>query len=282
MSTESCLLTNFIHNNNIVSSCDFIHERINRGKVIYEVLRVINGIPLFYQEHIDRFINSISNSGLEITISKKSIALRIKALIESNKLEEGNIRFQCSFTNNNQTTFSAWVTPFFYPGKDLYITGASLTTIFAQREKPNIKVHNPGLKNDVSTHIRKNGIYEVLLANKDGFITEGSRSNIFFVKDDSIFTPTTSSVLPGITRRKVIEIAKNSDINCEELNIKLDSLSSFEGAFITGTSPKVLPVKNIDEVSFNPENPTINMIMNEYNSMVKEDIESFKWERYIK
>ncbi len=281
MSTESCLLTNFIHNNNIVSSCDFIPERLNRGKVIYEVIRVINGIPLFYQEHIERFINSITNSGLEITLSTKSIALRIKALIESNKLDEGNIRFQFSFTES-KNTFSAWVVPFFYPGEDLYETGASLSTIVAQRENPSIKVYNPRLKNDVSKRIRKNGIYEILLTNKDEFITEGSRSNIFFVKNDSIFTPTTSSVLPGITRRKVIEIVKNSGINCEELNINLDSLSLFDGAFITGTSPKVLPVKNINEVSFAPENPTIKAIMDKYDSLVKEDIDSFSWERYIK
>ena len=282
MNPESSLLTNFIYNNDIVSTCDFIPELLNKGKVIYEVLRVIKGVPLFYEEHIERFIDSITNSGLEITLSTKSIALRIKALIESNKLDEGNIRFQLSFVNDEQKIFSAWVTPFFYPGKDLYITGASLTTIFAQRDKPNIKVYNPGLKDDISTRIRKNGIYEVLLVSKDGFITEGSRSNIFFVKDNKIFTPTTSSVLPGITRLKVINISKNSGIDCKKQNINLDSLSSFDGAFITGTSPKVLPVKNIDLVFFNPNNPTIKTIMNEYNSIVKKDIESFSWTRFIK
>ena len=282
MTPESCLLTNFIYNNNIVSTCDFIPDRLNRGKVIYEVLRVINGIPLFYKEHIQRCTGSLTNSGLKITLSTKSIALRIKALIESNKLEEGNIRFQISFAEGDETIFSAWVTPFFYPGKELYQTGASLSSIVGQRKNPNIKVYNPGLKNDISKRIRKNGIYEILLASTDGLITEGSRSNIFFVKDNSIYTPTTSSVLPGITRLKVIEIAKKSNVNCEELNINLNSLPLYDSAFITGTSPKVLPVKKIDDVFFNPKNITVKTFMKEYNTLVKKDIESFSWACNIK
>ncbi len=282
MSTESCLLTNFIHNNNIVSSCDFIPEKLNNGKVIYEVIRVINGVPLFYREHIERFLKSINNSGFEIKLTPKSIALRIKALVESNKLEEGNIRFQISFTDDFENTFSAWVSPFFYPGKDLYKNGASLSTIVAQRQNPNIKALNQNLRGNISAHIRKNNIYEMLLISEDGLITEGSRSNIFFVKNNEIFTPTTSLVLPGITRSKVFCIAKESGINCTETDIYIDSLSLFDGTFITGTSPKVLPVQNINEVSFVPDNPTIKAIIDEYDSLVNEDINSFSWERYIK
>ncbi len=282
MNPESCLLTNFIHNNNIVSSCDFIPDNLNKGTVIYEVTRVINGIPLFYQEHIERFLKSINNSGFEIKLTPKSIALRIKALIESNKLEEGNIRFQISFTDDFENTFSAWVSPFFYPGKDLYKNGASLSTIVAQRQNPNIKTLNQNLRDNISAHIRKNNIYEMLLISEDGLITEGSRSNIFFVKNNEIFTPTTSLVLPGITRSKVFCIAKESGINCTETDIYIDSLSLFDGTFITGTSPKVLPVLNIDSTFFDHDNAMIKTIMNKYDTMVKEDTESFSWERYIK
>lgn len=281
MIQETCLLTNFIYNNSIVNSCDFIPDRLNKGTVIYEVVRVIDGIPLFYREHIERFHNSLISLVHELTISKKSLALRIQALVNANKLANGNIRFQLSFEDDNQSTFAAWVTPFFYPEKKLYNTGASLSTILAQRDNPNVKIHNPGLKNNVSAKIRKNDIYEILLINNDGLITEGSRSNIFFVKENKIFTPATSSVLPGITRLKVIEIAKNLSVDCTEADINFDSLPLYNGAFITGTSPKVLPVKNIDEVIFNPKLPAIKKIMTEYNNMMEEDIERFSWARLI-
>jgi len=57
MIPETPLLTSFINNNNIVSTCDFIPERINVGRVIYEVVRVIDGKPLFFEEHLERFYN---------------------------------------------------------------------------------------------------------------------------------------------------------------------------------------------------------------------------------
>ncbi len=277
MIPTSCLSTNFILNNKFVSCKAFNAEKLNEGKVIYEVIRIIKGTPLYYQQHVERFYNSVVHSGFKINISTESLAQRVKSLIEQNKLTEGNIRFQVSFDNNNKTTFSAWACPFFYPQKELYIIGASLSTLVAQRNNPNVKIFNPDLINIAFSQINKNNNYEVLYLNKDGVITECSRSNIFFVLGNKIITPTLSSVLPGITRLKAIEIAKDSDIDCVEESINYKSLQLFDGAFITGTSPKVLPVSKIDELIFNPKHPTIIRIMNEYNNLVDEDIETFSW-----
>lgn len=282
MTPETCLLTNFIHNNDIVSTCDFIPGQLNKGTVIYEVVRVIDGIPLFYHEHIERLHKSLIRIGHELNISKRSLALRIQALIVANKLADGNIRFQFSYDNGDQSTFAAWVTPFFYPGKELYDTGATMATIVAKRENPNIKIYNPGLKNDIATLIRKNNNYEILLVNDDGLITEGSRSNIFFVKGSEVFTPTTSSVLPGVTRSKIFEIAMNSGNYCKEANIRLNSINEFDAAFITGTSAKVLSIRNINKVAFNTKSLIIKNFMHEYDSLVTEDIQKFSWESLIK
>ncbi len=277
MIPENPLLTSFINNNNIVSTCDFISERINVGRIIYEVVRVIDGKPLFFEEHLERFFNSIINTGFVITLSKKSISLRIKALVEVNKLKEGNIRFQLSFVDDIEPIFTAWVTPFIYPKKELYDKGVLLTIMEAERKNPTIKTYNPKLKDKVSSQIFQDDIYEVLLVNNNGMITEGSRSNIFFVKGSTILTPLSTSVLPGITRQKVMDIAKNCGISCSEVDIEYNSIRSFDGAFITGTSPKVLPVKAIYEVSFNPENTTINTIVFEYDIMIANDIDNFSW-----
>ena len=277
MIPETPLLTSFINNNNTFSTCDFIPERINVGRIIYEVVRVIDGKPLFFEEHLERFFNSVLNAGFVITLSKKGLVLRINALVEVNKLNEGNIRFQLSFVDNIEPIFTAWVTPFIYPLKELYNKGVMLTIMEAERENPTIKVYNPKLKDKVSSQIFQNDIYEVLLVNNNGMITEGSRSNIFFVKGSTILTPLSTSVLPGITRQKVMDIAKNHGISCSEVDIEYNSIRSFDGAFITGTSPKVLPVKAIDEVSFNPENTTIKKIMFEYDIIITDDINNFSW-----
>jgi len=278
MNTETCLLTNFIRNNNIVSSCDFIPEQLNKGVVIYEVIRVIDSIPLFYIEHVERFYNSIKNYGLDIDLSKKSLTLRIKALIQSNKLIDGNIKFQFSFNKDNQEIFTAWVCPFFYPNNKLYNIGISVKTINAQRNNPGIKINNSELAEKANSIISKNNIYEVLLVNKNDLITEGSRSNVFFVNNNNIYTPTTSSVLPGVTRLKVIEAANIIGIKCFETEIDINTISKFQGAFITGTSPKVLPINNINNTNFNPKHTTIKKIMNKYNRYIENDHISFTWE----
>ena len=277
MNNDTCLLTSFIRDNDIVSCCDFISEQYNKGEVIYEVIRIISGKPLFYKEHIERFFDSVKNSGYKISLSKKSLSLRIKTLIEINKLIDGNIKFQFSFTDDNQEIFSAWVCPFFYPNNKLYNTGISVKTTYSQRNNPSIKVSNAELANKIGSIISNNNVYEVLLVNKNELITEGSRSNIFFVIDNNIYTPMVSLVLPGVTRQKVIESSQNFGIKCNETEIDFNSISKYQGAFITGTSPKVLPVQVINNANFDPLHPTIKKIMTEYDRVVNEDIQSFLW-----
>lgn len=276
-----CLSTNFILNDRIVSSNEFNPEELNKGKVIYEVLRVIVDSPLFYQEHIERFYYSLINSGCKIIFSKKSLASRIKSLIGTNRLKDGNIRFQVNFTGEDKATFSAWACPFYYPRDELYKKGASLSTIIAQRNNPNVKIYNPNLIHNAFSQINKSNIYEVVLLSKDGLITEGSRSNIFFVKDNVLITPPLSTILPGITRLKVIEIAKRLGITCNEMDINYNSLPLFDGAFITGTSPKVLPIQKIDDVIFNIGQPAISGIMKNYDELVNSYIEEFSWSQFI-
>jgi len=277
MNLETCLLTNFIRDNNIVSCCDFIPERLNKGVVIYEVVRVIGGVPLFYIEHVERFSNSVRSSGFDMSVSNKSISLRIKALIEINKLVDGNIKFQLSF-NDDSEIFSAWVCPFFYPDTELYNNGISVVTFHALRNNPNVKAYNNILSNDVNSIIQNNDVYEVLLVNEDDCITEGSRSNVFFVINDIIVTPPVTEVLPGVTRLKVIEASENIGITCKEIETELSSISQFQGAFITGTSPKVLPVFRINNVHFNPNHVIIKQIIDEYDRIVEKDIQSFLWQ----
>jgi len=70
-------------------------------------------------------------------------------------------------------------------------------------------------------------------------------------------------------------------VECFEGNVNIDSLSSFESAFITGTSPKVLPVRNINELSYNPKHRITETIAVRYDEMIDTDIKNFSWERFI-
>ncbi len=269
------LLSYYIVNNDIISTCNLPSPKVSAGNIYYEVMRVIDGKPLFFEDHLSRFFNSVNISGNTTVLTKKTISLRIKALIETNNLSEGNIRFQCSFSGKE--TFSAWVAPFFYPGKELYNSGITLLTMNIERSEPNMKMFNADYKSTVDKFIANNSCYEALLTTNNGMITEGSKSNVFFINNNSVITPPNDKILPGITRQKVIGLCRDNDIIIEEKQVHINDLKDFNGAFITGTSPKILPVSVINRVGYNPENKITQHLINIYNNIIHDYIKNFTW-----
>jgi D-alanine transaminase len=82
---------------------------------------------------------------------------------------------------------------------------------------------------------------------RNGYITEGSHSNMFLVFGDTLFThPESKLILPGITRKNVIRMAKEAGIKVREEAVKLTELRGADEAFITNTSAEVTPVTGID------------------------------------
>jgi len=152
------------------------------------------------------------------------------------------------------------------------VNGIVVKTLNAYRDNPNIKIENSDLREKADRIISKTGCYEVLLANNDGYITEGSRSNVFFFKEDSILTPPIETVLGGITRQILLTISKDLRVPVIEKLIALDNLSAFDGAAITGTSPGILPIASIDNQKFNVKLPLINSLIDRYNNAVEKDI----------
>ena len=86
------------------------------------------------------------------------------------------------------------------------------------------------------------GAFEPIFYNQLDIITEGAIRNIFFIKDNVIYTPKTDlGILNGITRQKVIELAKVSGYNVQETHINYNTISDMDEAFITSSSVDVLP-----------------------------------------
>ncbi len=93
----------------------------------------------------------------------------------------------------------------------------------------------------------KNSAYEAILY-RDDFITEGSHTNFFAVKDNKVFTaPSSNYILDGITRKIVLELCKENKIDFVEDYIKAKDLKMYEEFFITGTITEVTPVVQIDD-----------------------------------
>ncbi|SHE94930.1 branched-chain amino acid aminotransferase [Mariniphaga anaerophila] len=258
----------FIFNGEIESNKNFrVFEK--KGGV-YEVLRVVAGVPLFLEDHLERFFISASIAQKSIRFSKVQISAFLYRLIEQNKVDEGNILLAC------KTNLVAFFIPHKYPEKQLYETGITCDVLKAERENPNAKVFQTTVRQQANELIEQRGLYEVLLVDHQNCITEGSRSNVFFVKGNCLITPPGNGVLLGITRQKTIALAKNEHIPFYEQDIRRDDLPEFQAAFITGTSPNILPIAQVGDRKFDLQNPIVLQLRNSYDKLVLEYISKKK------
>jgi branched-chain amino acid aminotransferase len=251
----------FVFNNEIRPTEDFVPAENEGG--IYEVLRVVQGIPLFLEDHLERFYHSAQIAGKTITFSENQIKKFLNSLIEENEISTGNILISCKIN------LKAFFILHNYPTDNMYKEGVACGILKAERENPNAKVFQTTVRQQADKMLADNGFYEVLLVDHLGKITEGSRSNVFFVKENELITAPKDKVLLGITRQKTIQLAKNLNILVKETEIELNELNHFDAAFITGTSPKILPIKKTGSILFNSNNEIVRKLMKSYDDLIE-------------
>ncbi len=256
----------FVFNNEIRPTEDFVPAENEGG--IYEVLRVVKGIPLFLEDHLERFYHSAQIAGKIITYSENQIREFLKNLIEKNETNQGNVLISCKIN------LKAFFILHSYPTDNMYKEGVSCGILKAERENPNAKVFQTTVRQQADKMLADNGFYEVLLVDHLGKITEGSRSNVFFVKGKELITSPQNKVLLGITRQKTIRLAENLNIQVKETEIELNDLDNYDAAFITGTSPKILPIKKIGDITFKPQNEIVRQLMKSYDDLIYNYLDS--------
>ncbi|MFT5874958.1 MAG: branched-chain amino acid aminotransferase [Clostridium sp.] len=267
---DKCINTYFLVNDEFKISKEFKNYNTSIGKSLYEVIRISDGIPIFLMEHIKRLENSAKIMKYNLNITSDEIINRIIKLISKNSVCDGNIKL---VINDN---FLAYFVPHNYPSKQEYAEGVKTITFHGERSNPNAKVINSVFREKVNEQINNKNAYEAILVDDAGFITEGSKSNIFLVKGSTVVTSKVINVLQGITRQFVIKTCEKLNIVFQEKNIHESDLESYNGLFISGTSPKVLPIKSVDGFCFNSSNnQIINSIMSGFDDEFNKDKQKF-------
>jgi len=243
--------------------------------VIYEVIRVISGKCLFLEDHLERLFNSLKLAEKKSAKTPEDITRMIYSLVYSKSLQNGNIRLEICFGPSGENIL-AQIIPHKYPDPQDYSTGVKAISFETERKNPNAKILNPSLREKINNLLSLSGAYEAVLVNQSGFVTEGSRSNLFFINAETIYTSPSSTVLVGITREQLIKLCKENDINVSERNIKFSEITDFDSAFITGTSPKILPLNSIDSIKFNANNKLLQDLIIAYNDRINKYIVTAK------
>lgn len=268
---SECYSEKFIINEYIKNNSEFDEKNLYMGKSLYEVIRIIKGIPLFLEDHLKRLYKSANATGLDIWMQKEKIQKNIRELSKANNIENGNVKIVFNYSKEKKT-FLCYFIKASYPSKEMYEKGVKTSLYHAERQNPTAKVINISLREATDKIIKETGVYEVILVNKDGYITEGSRSNIFMIKDDKVYTAPIEEVLPGITRDYIIKACTNLGYDVIEKRINYKDIEKLQGLFISGTSPKVLPISKVENIDFDCKNKIIIEIMNEYDKILEDYI----------
>ncbi|MBM3435546.1 MAG: aminotransferase class IV [Bacteroidetes bacterium] len=242
---------------------------LQTNDMIYEVMRVEDGTYLFLEDYLARLEKTVGLSNLLLPVQSDEIGELLNRLIRINNCAEGPVKLMFS----PHTTLAYLMKPY-KPEPQDYISGVKTILLKKERLNPHVKYWNPVLRDLVTQTLAENNAFEAILVNSRGEITEGSRSNIFFVKDDELYTAPVSKVLAGITRMKVLEVCRNLDIPVIERMISFDEIKGFDSAFLTGTSRKVLPIREIGNIRFDPRNQLMKRISEGFDGLVQEYIKN--------
>ena len=234
-------------------------------KIIYEVLRVVEGKAIFLESHLIRMKNSFELIGEKFTLNYEEIISKIDELIKKENKFEGNIKITYEI---HKKMLRIFFVEHSYPSIPMYENGVETILYFGERENPNAKIVNENFREKINKEIKDRNVYEAILIDANGYITEGSRSNIFMIKDNKLLTSPTKAVLPGVTRGEIIKLAAKLQIEINEVQYKYSDIKKLDGMFISGTSPKILPIKLVNDINLDVNNDIIRKLMLEYDNEV--------------
>lgn len=232
------------------------------GDGIYETMRSYRDIVFLIDEHIKRLFRSGNLIRLKIPRSEEEIKKSIYRTLKKNNLKDAYIRLSISRGPGEigldpelckEPTFVIITKRFNEYPEELYRKGVTVSIVNTRRNAPealNPKIKSLNFLNNILAKIeaKEAGTYEAIMLNYRGYLTEGTITNIFFVKRGSIFTPSIEAgILDGITRDLIIRVAERNGKNVKEGLYTPEDLYSADEAFITNTTLEILPVIKIDK-----------------------------------
>lgn len=232
-------------------------------------------------DHINRFLFSSATLGMPITYSFDEIKQAVIQVATLNELEQGYIR-PISFYgygkmgvnptgNPLEIAIACWIWGAYLPHDTVDIKTSRYIRIHPESTVVAAKLSGHYINGVLAAlELRNTHYHEALLLDSDGYISEGVGENFFLVKDQIIYTPKEGTILNGITRDTVIELARKLGYEVEEINITLEEAYGADEAFFTGTAAEVTPIRSIDDklIGKKPIGDVTTVLKNAYHEVV--------------
>ena len=242
-----------------------LNHGLHYASCVFEGLRIYNGKIFKLDEHIERLFKSAKILDLDIPYNYQEVVDISKEIILKQNISDGYVRpvvwrgsemmAISAKKGSTNLAIAAWEWPsYFFPKK--LLEGIKLNVSKWLRPSPesaptDSKAAGLYMICSLSKHeAEKLGFDDALMLDYRGYVAEATGANIFFVKENELFTPVADCFLNGITRQTVIEIAKENNIKVHEKHFKLDFLKTCDEVFLTGTAVEITPVSSIKDFNF--------------------------------
>lgn len=261
------------------------------GDGVWEGIRLHNNQLVFIDDHLDRLFESAKGISLEIPFSKTQIIDEIsKVLIKNNMTDGVHIRLVISRgekitpyqnPNVNIGPITLVIIPEYkHTDPDTYKKGIIIGRVSTVRPPHNIlSTHYNTLSklNCILASIEANELSydEGIMNDPHGNISTCNSTNLFFIKDNSVWTSKGEYCLNGITRSKAIYLCEKNDINCYQKDFTFDEIKDCDEAFVTGTFAGIIPVSSLENrnLSSIKSSSLTNQIRDLYNNHINEKID---------
>jgi branched-chain amino acid aminotransferase len=258
---------------------------VQGGDAVWEGLRVYNGGIFCLDKHIDRLHASAHTLMFADIPTRESIKKAIFDTLEANGMrDEAHIRL--TLTRGEKVTsgmdprlnskgsclivLAEWK-PLVYDNTK----GIRVITSAIRRNGPQFldsKIHHNNLLNNILAKIQANvaGADAAIMLDDSGFVSELNDTNLFMVKNGTLYTPHADACLPGITRSLVIECARELGIPCQEKNLSLTEFYAADEVFATGTMGELTPVTEIDgrKITHSGNSPITDRLRGQFHRLI--------------
>ena len=234
---------------------------VQGGDAVWEGVRVYDRKIFCFDKHLNRLMESAKSMDFQDIPALEYIKDAVFSTLKANGMkDETHIRL--TLTRGEKITsgmnpklnqfgctlivLAEWK-PSIYSGEKLKLVTANI-----RRNSPlclDSKIHHANLINNILAKIEANhaGVDDAIMLDLNGFVAETNATNIFMIKDGTVYTPFPKACLPGITRGLIIEICKDNNIPILEQDISLTELYNAEEVFTTGTMGELARVIEIDK-----------------------------------
>src|SRR5512133_611110 len=272
---------------------------LHYGSGVFEGIRAYEtdkGSAVFrLTDHLQRLHNSAKLLHMELPYTVEELRASCHELIAANGLPECYLR-PIAFFGYGELGVSALGNPVdvvimswpwgAYLGEEGLAKGITAKISSWERIGPNVIPHvakatGVYLNSMLAvTEANRAGYDEAILLTAEGFIADGSGENVFLVKDGTIYTPDLStSILPGITRNTIIQIAQDLGYTVIEKNLIRTDLFLADEVFMTGTAAEVTPLREVDDQPIGPPGPVTLAIQKAYLDTVRGRSE--RWSQWL-